>query len=196
MFDIPNKFIVSSRLSTLDSKEILYILQLAHSNWEEQNLSKRMRRYPKTPIICIGISNPQELERVIHDDIPIIHIQENCIALQRVQERQDRYQNYINNLLWVGTSSLWGVVGYNIKRIKSFRGTQWKMVISGGVVCLSMWTWYIILRMKRHYKFLKDDGHAFLMRRDVLRSRRNAVMQLLIPFWLFAGYSIEEFNKV
>ncbi|CAO3681290.1 unnamed protein product [Rhizopus stolonifer] len=155
-----------------------------------------MRWYPQTPIVCIGISNPQELERVIHDNIPVIHIQEDCIALQRVQERQDRYQNYINNLLWIGTSSAWYLAGHSIKKVKTLEANRWIMGLCGGTACLSLWTYYVILRMKQHYRFLKDDGRAILIRKDVIRSRRNTLMQVLIPFWALVGYSVEAFNKI
>ncbi|ORE07160.1 hypothetical protein BCV72DRAFT_187632, partial [Rhizopus microsporus var. microsporus] len=140
MFDIPNQFIVSSRLSTLDSQDILAILQTAQSKWDERILLQRMRKHPKTPLICIGISNPQELERVIGHDIPVIHIQPDCKALQRVRERHDRYQSCINQLLWIGTSSLWGLLGYTVKKFMQRVPPKWLGILCGSSVCLSLWT--------------------------------------------------------
>lgn len=230
MFDIPNQFIVSSRLSTLDSQDILTILQTAQSKWDERILLERMRKHPKTPLICIGISNPQELERVIGHDIPVIHIQSDCKALQRVQERYDRYQGYINQLLWIGTNSLWGLLGYSIQiivgpspdtmataiqlnpnvysagyQIYGFGQTIWNKlavkkfmqrvppkwlgILCGSGVCLSLWTVYLMRRIKRHYKFIKDHEHVLLMRKDVMSARGHCWMQLFLPVCAFIGYS-------
>ncbi|KAI9264432.1 hypothetical protein BY458DRAFT_514000 [Sporodiniella umbellata] len=192
MFNIPNKFIVSSRLSTLDSQDILRILQVTQSNWDEKILARRMRQYPQIPIICIGISNPQELDRVVNDNIPIIHIQDTCIALQRVQERQGNFMHYVNCLLWMGTSSAWFLVGYTARKTKIFEENSRMMLgISGGVICLSLWTYYVVLRMRRHYLFLKEKGRVILMRKDILRSR-HTLIQILMPLWALIGYSFEK----
>ncbi|GAA5794928.1 hypothetical protein HPULCUR_000276 [Helicostylum pulchrum] len=57
-----------------------------------------MKRYPNTPIIGVGISNPVELSRVISSNIPVIHIQND--------------------------SFIWGLFGYKMMNNKLFKRGQ------------------------------------------------------------------------
>ncbi|KAG1077296.1 hypothetical protein G6F42_024939 [Rhizopus arrhizus] len=121
MIDIPASFIISSRLSVLDSKDILRVVHLAQQKWKESQVKSRMQQHSKTPLLAVGISNPQELSTVIASDIPIIHIENDCKALQAVQKREIQHQRHKSRVYMTLVSSLWGYLLYQLKYNGIFR---------------------------------------------------------------------------
>ncbi|KAI9361363.1 hypothetical protein BD770DRAFT_408524 [Pilaira anomala] len=117
MKEIPTRFIISSRLSTLEPKEIIRIVYLAGSQWNEKQVKERMAKYPNRPFMGVGISNPQELSQVIKNDIPVIHIQEDCKALLGVQKRWVRNIKIWNRILNLTSASVWGLFSFKVIHI-------------------------------------------------------------------------------
>ncbi|KAL9539663.1 hypothetical protein MBANPS3_010131 [Mucor bainieri] len=189
MIDIPASFIISSRLSVLDSKDILRVIHLAQLKWSESQVKSRMQQHSTAPLLAVGISNPQELATVIASDIPIIHIENDCKALQAVQKREIQHQRRKSRVYMALLSSLWGVLLYQLKYNGLFRlarGTEVvdlrvfergrlplpNMVVAGislGVTaCLAWITKRRLHRKRMQYDYIDggDDGFV-LLRNDV-----------------------------
>lgn len=216
MLDIPASFIISSRLSTLDSKDILRIIHLAQEKWNQAQVQHRMTKYKDTPIIGVGISNPQELSRVISSDIPIIHIQNDCKALQAVQKRHIAKTRFKNQLIMMGTSCLWGLFGYQVINTTSKilkRGSDMvqlpifengNLPIPNYIICGYTVSMTVILswiskrllynRIRMEYQYCEKEKEFLLLRNDVLYGKFRFFVQTIIPY-CFIGLSVYRYKK-
>ena len=217
MVNIPPTFITSSRLSTLEPKDILTILQLTEKKWNRTQIEKRMSLYKETPLVGVGISNPQELDRVVYQDIPVIHIEKECKSLQAVQKKSARNIWFINRLLFVGTASMWGLFGYNILNKRFFkRGsdiTQIAVLEKGTIpipnymvatftlsmTCLLSWMTKRLLynRMRTEYEYNDQEGECILYRNDVIYSKLQYFLRVILPYCGFSlsFYSIMKYKR-
>ncbi|GAN08784.1 hypothetical protein MAM1_0223d08300 [Mucor ambiguus] len=204
MIDIPASFIISSRLSALDSKDILRVIHLAQQKWKESQVKSRMQHHSTTPLLAVGISNPQELSTVIANDIPIIHIENDCKALQAVQKREIQHQQRTSRVYMTLLSSLWGLLlcqlrynglfklkrGADVVDLRVFeRGSLPlpNIMIAGtslGVMACLAW----ITKRRLHKKRMQydcidggDDGFI-LLRNDVSFSRFSFIATDVIPY--------------
>lgn len=202
MLEVPSQFVISSRLSTLEAKEILEIIQFTAKIWNEKSVEQRMKRYPSIPIMGVGISNPQELQRVISGDIPVIHIQDNCEALQAVQKREIRNRHFYHRWLLLSSASIWGIwIGQLVKSMRLLkRGhdvIQVPLFEKGNlpipnymmglctlsVTCLLSWfTQRVHQKIRHEYAYFMDKKHMILVRNDVLYSKRRYFLQTVIPY--------------
>lgn len=208
MVEIPASFIISSRLSLLDTKEILDILRLAQQRWKEKQVKKRMIDHKDTPLFAVGISNPQELTTVMEQDIPAIHIQFDCKALQAVQKREIRQQQFTNRLFMLMTSSLWGLYVYHLKYSHIFkkgtdsvqlrvfeRGTipfPNAMVVGLGAgfsICLGWVSQRLLSRQRKQYYCVENEKEFLLLRNDIIRSPCRFVVSNVLPYCLI-GLSV------
>lgn len=217
MLDIPASFIISSRLSTLDSKDILRIIHLAEPRWQEGQIKQRMLKHHSTPILGIGISNPQELSQVISSDIPIIHIQNDCKSLQAVQKRSIQQYRFTSRFLMTGTASLWGLFGHQVvssitQVLLKSQGNDMvqlpvlesgnipvpKYIICGytlSVTLLLGWISKRLLydRMRNEYQCMEKEGEFLLLRNDVLYGKFRYFIQTIIPY-CFIGLSVYHYK--
>ncbi|KAI8983503.1 hypothetical protein BDB01DRAFT_791023 [Pilobolus umbonatus] len=207
MINIPTSFIVQSRLASLESKDVGSIIGHAHNHTDEACLQSHMNNYPNRPIIGIGISNPVELKRAIDMNTPIIHIYKDCRALQGVQRRAWRAHKVNRGMMFVISSSLWGLIGHYMKRIQWKRGEDVVMIpitSTGSVpvsnytmvgvtllvtVGMSIWSNRILRSVRSSYKVIDDHGEFFLLRDNILRSTAKYYMQTVIPYWLI-GFTV------
>lgn len=215
MLDIPSCFVISSRLSTLDSKEVVGIIQLAGKKWNENQVLKRMNKYPVTPIIGVGISNPQELSRVISGDIPVMHIQDDCKALQAVQKRNIRNSRLCNRFVMMNSASLWGLFihkminnqglfkrGQDIIQVPIFETGNLPIpnyivgICTISITFILSWITKRILfnKIRNEYEYYMENNQVILIRNDVLYSKTRYIIQTLIPY-CFIGLSVYHFKK-
>ncbi|KAF1799164.1 hypothetical protein V8B55DRAFT_1518994 [Mucor lusitanicus] len=204
MIDIPASFIISSRLSVLDSKDILRVIHLAQQKWNESQVKSRMQHHSTTPLLAVGISNPQELSTVIANDIPIIHIESDCKALQAVQKREIQHQRHKSRVYMTLLSSLWGCLLYQLKYNGLFRLKRGADVVDvrvfergslplpnvmiagislGLTACLAWITKRRLHKKRMQYDCIDggDDGFV-LLRNDVSFSRFSFIAADVIPY--------------
>lgn len=184
MSRINSDFITNSRLSTLEPKDIVRILYLAENKWNKRKVEERMNRYSQTPIIGIGISNPQELTQVMNSDIPVIHIENDCKSLQAVQRRLLKKTRLLNRLLTSISSSLLGYVVSFTSQLKFKRGNDMIEIeifengilpipnyIIGSttlsITCALLWLTRKLLN-KPEYIYTAKEGECILYRSDIL----------------------------
>lgn len=207
MLELNPSFVISSRLSTLDSKDILRIIHLAEKKWNKKQIKARMRQHGGTPILGVGISNPQELSRVMYDDIPVIHIQSDCKSLQAVQRKYIRNLKIWHRVLMIGTSSLWGMFGYGLTQFTFKRGndtTQIRIFENGNIpvpnyilgastltftFVLSWITKKLFYNIRDEYQIQVQDGECILYRNDIIYSKFKYFIRIVVPYW-FIGLSV------
>lgn len=207
MLELNPSFVISSRLSTLDSKDILRIIHLAEKRWNEKQIKARMSQHGETPVIGVGISNPQELSRVMYDDIPVIHIQSDCKSLQAVQRKYIRNLKIWHRVLMIGTSSLWGMFGYGLTQFGFKRGndtTQIRIFENGNIpvpnyilgastltftFVLSWITKKLFCNIRDEYQIQMQDGECILYRNDIIYSKFKYFIRIVVPYW-FIGLSV------
>ncbi|KAI8374334.1 uncharacterized protein BYT42DRAFT_639450 [Radiomyces spectabilis] len=177
MLDIPSSFIASSSFSSLEAKDILRLHSLIQTRWHEKRIQRRMHQRPHTPILAIGISNPQHLQRAMEMKIPVIHIDRHCLALKRVQQRYYRFfywKNQCTCFLLLALTSLVGpgqrALKYGMKLLNRYEGISKHHVIRGYVVGTSFLVSLIYMRwMRRQYHVIEIEDELFLLRDDVMR---------------------------
>ncbi|EPB82774.1 hypothetical protein HMPREF1544_10477 [Mucor circinelloides 1006PhL] len=204
MIDIPASFIISSRLSVLDSKDILRVVHLAQQKWKESQVKSRMQQHSKTPLLAVGISNPQELSTVIASDIPIIHIENDCKALQAVQKREIQHQRHKSRVYMTLVSSLWGYLLYQLKYNGIFRLKRGTDVVQlrvfergnlplpnmmvagislGLTACLAWITKRLLFKKRMQYDYIDGgDGDFVIIRNDVSFSKFSFIATDVIPY--------------
>ncbi|CAO3626449.1 unnamed protein product [Mucor fragilis] len=204
MIDIPASFVISSRLSVLDSKDILRVIHLAQQRWRESQVTSRMQHHSTTPLLAVGISNPQELATVVANDIPIIHIENDCKALQAVQKREIQRQRHKSRVYLSLLSSVWGCLLYQLKYNSLFRLKRGADVVQlrvfergslplpntlvagislGLTACLAWITKRVLHSKRMQYGYIDggDDGFV-LLRNDVSFSRFRFLAADVIPY--------------
>lgn len=213
MLELPSSFVISSRLSTLDAKDVLGILHFAGKKWNERQVLARMRRYPATPVMGVGISNPQELHRVICGDIPVIHIQKDCEALQAVQKRDIRHQRLYHGFAMINAASVWGLFiqkmmkggiferGQDVVQVAVFETGN--IPIPNYVIGICTLSMTVILawiskrvhhKMVHEYAYYMEDKQMILIRKDVLYSKGRLFLQTVIPY-CFIGLSVYHYKN-
>ncbi|KAI8377181.1 hypothetical protein EDC96DRAFT_494771, partial [Choanephora cucurbitarum] len=217
MIGLPSSCIISSRLSSLDSKDVIRIVEVAREKWREDEIKRRMKRNRSLPILGVGISNPEELCILASNDIPVIHIQRECKSLQALQKRCCRTRKIKNRLyLWL-TSSLWGMIcRFAIKyRGKLKRGEDtfhlsfltrsnipipYYMIggITFGLTMGLCWFTQKLLRRdirRSEYSVHEKNGVFLLIRNDTLYSRSQFIIQTVVPSY-FISLSVCYFHKL
>lgn len=207
MLDIPASFIISSRLSVLDSKEISNIIHLAQSRWNESQVQQRIKQGKM--ILGVGIANPQELATVMAYNVPIIHIRHDCISLQAVQKRREKQQKWIHGVQFLLSSSSWGLFGYYLQKLNLKRGMDTMeldvfekgklpiphYIIFLGTLTISVSLGYFTKRLlynkirKNEYEYIDKQDIFILLRNDILYSRFRYFLQTVIPY-CFIGLSV------
>lgn len=217
MIDLPSSCIISSRLSSLDSKEVTRIVEFAKEKWREDEIKKRMKRNRSSPILGIGISNPEELCILVSNEIPVIHIQRECKSLQALQKRYCQTRKIKNRMYLLLTSSLWGMI---YKFMMKHKGKLQRgedtfhfslltrsnipvpyYMIGGLTIGLTMslcWFTQKLLRygIRRSEYSVHEKNKVFLLiRNDALYSRSQFFMQTVVPSYLI-GLSVCYFHKL
>ncbi|KAI8082503.1 uncharacterized protein B0P05DRAFT_468044 [Gilbertella persicaria] len=210
MIELPSSYIISSRLSALDSKDVLRIVHFAQEKWKEQEIKKRMKKRG-SPILGIGISNPEELSTLVANNIPVIHIQRECKSLQALQKRHFKEKKIKNRIyLWL-TSSLWGILCKFIlrhkHRLKKGQDTFHFSVLNqsnvpiphymiGGITfTLTIGLCWITKKLlfqhirTSEYYVHEKEGDFLLIRNDALYSKSQFIIQTIIPSFLI-GFSV------
>jgi hypothetical protein len=216
MIDIPASFIISSRLSVLDSKDILRIIHVAQQKWKESQVRDRMLHYNKTPLLAVGISNPQELATVISNDIPVIHVQNDCKALQAVQKRDIQNQRRKSRIYMTLISSLWGFFLYQSKYNNIFKlkrgadAVQLRVFERGSLplpntmiagigvgltMCLTWITKRILYKKRMQYDYIEEDDEFILLRNDILFSRFSYFITGVIPYCII-GLGMFSYKRI
>ncbi|CEP09704.1 hypothetical protein [Parasitella parasitica] len=216
MIDIPASSIISSRLSVLDSKDILRVIHVAQQKWKESQVKSRMLNHKTTPLLAVGISNPQELSTVISSDIPIIHIQNDCKALQAVQRREIQHQRHKSRIYMTLLSSLWGYVFYQLKHNSMFKLKRGADAVQYGVfergnlplpnvtiagitlgltACLSWVTKRILSQKRLQYDYIQQNEEFVVVRNDILYSKASFFARDVIPYCVI-GLGVFCYKKI
>ncbi|KAG2225093.1 hypothetical protein INT45_011775, partial [Circinella minor] len=185
--EIPSSFIVSSKLSPLEPTEIPRIVHLAKAKCRSKCLEKRMRLYPKTPIMAVGISNLHDIQRVMTADVPVIHIQQDCLALKSAQLRHTRELKYCRIVEGLLSSGLWAVY-FAAKRTTKRRFLYVPVI-------LTAYTAYFLRTSRRDYTVVGEHLHNqqnnvnnsslddfVLVRNDVRRSHIQFMLGTWVPY--------------
>ncbi|KAI9270561.1 hypothetical protein BDA99DRAFT_502126 [Phascolomyces articulosus] len=178
MMEIPSSFIVSSKLSPLEPSEIPRIVHLARTKCRPKCLEKRMRHYPKTPIMAVNISNPHDMHRVMSADVPVIHIQQDCLALQSAQLRHTRELKYCRIAEGLLSSGLWALY------FAAKRSTKRRFLYVP--VILTAYTAYFLRTSRRDYTVISEqeenNDDFVLVRNDVRRSPIQFILGTWVPY--------------
>ncbi|CAO3649493.1 unnamed protein product [Cunninghamella echinulata] len=208
MLDIPPSFIVSSKLSPLEPTDVLRLLGLAQTRWNDKCVEQSMIRYPSRPILAAGISNPQDLQRVISYGVPVIHLENECQSLQRAQQRSLKELRYIHVIGFFSTASLWGSFSALLVYLPSlhlhnqhhhyhyfhiYRKFIEKLpasIIYGistmTFVTLTLYTAQFMRSLRYSYNMFIIDKESFLLRNDVLYSNPWFFLKKVVPYCLTA----------
>ncbi|KAI8878134.1 hypothetical protein K501DRAFT_259195 [Backusella circina FSU 941] len=198
MLDIPSKCIVSSRLSNLDTEGIRRVIHQAQTLVPESSFQKHFRNNPNTSLLAVGISNPEELRLVIDRDIPIIHIQKNCQALQAAQKHYWGTRFYTRKLLKLVVSGLWAIFGTGVSKIRFKRGQDNvdvpvlngsiplpNLLLVGSMSCvgflLCLVTKRLIKSNRRDYHVM-DQEEFILIQDNVRRGSIKFTIQSILPY--------------
>ncbi|KAI7866812.1 hypothetical protein BDF14DRAFT_1743340 [Spinellus fusiger] len=103
--DIPNACVVSFKVSRLEPKDVLRVLQLVQGVWNEDCI-RPLLSHPTSLVMAVGISNPHDLQRAIKANVPVLHIDSACQAL-KAQEHHRLTQQRVS-----GMEILLAAVGY------------------------------------------------------------------------------------
>jgi len=163
-----------------------------------------MQQHSKTPLLAVGISNPQELSTVIASDIPIIHIENDCKALQAVQKREIQHQRHKSRVYMTLVSSLWGYLLYQLKYNGIFRLKRGTDVVQlrvfergnlplpnmmvagislGLTACLAWITKRLLFKKRMQYDYIDGgDGDFVIIRNDVSFSKFSFIATDVIPY--------------
>ena len=110
-----------------------------------------MRLYPKTPIMAVGISNLHDIQRVMTADVPVIHIQQDCLALQSAQLRHTRELKYCRVVEGLLSSGLWALY-FAAKRTTKRRFLYVPVI-------LTAYTAYFLRTSRRDYTVVGERHH-------------------------------------
>ncbi|CAO3607564.1 unnamed protein product [Cunninghamella blakesleeana] len=171
-----------------------------------------MIRYPTKPILAAGISNPQDLQRVINYEVPIIHLESECQSLRKAQQRYLKERRYIHVIGFISSASLWGIFSAFyfttnnknhfttflpspsssfIVHYKKFIEKIPTSIIYGGsttlFVSLTLFTAQFMRSLRYSYKMLTIDKETFLLRNDILYSSPWFILKRVIPYCLTAS---------
>ncbi|KAI8341401.1 hypothetical protein BC941DRAFT_467452 [Chlamydoabsidia padenii] len=189
MLDIPSSFILSSKLSPLEPKDVLRLLELAQTRWNDNCVERCMTTHPNRPLLAAGISNPQDLQRVITYGVPVIHLERECQSLQGAQRRHLNDLKYIHLFGFVGSASGWGGLGAlisNQRYSRKLAESAPAAMIYGGttmvVVALSLYTAQFMRTLRYTYKLRMIGDEYFLLRDDVVYSGAWFVLKKIVPY--------------
>lgn len=167
-----------------------------------------MIRYPNRPILAAGISNPQDLQRVINYGVPVIHLESECQSLRKAQQRYLKEKQYIHVIGFISSASIWGTLGAifftsnNNKNYLTFisplSSAYRKLIekvpaaiIYGGsttlFVSLTLFTAQFMRSLRYSYKMLTIDKESFLLRNDILYSSPWFILKKVVPYCLTAS---------
>ncbi|KAI9488000.1 hypothetical protein BDB00DRAFT_850597 [Zychaea mexicana] len=184
--DIPTSFIVSSKLSPLEPADIPRIVHLAKQKCRPSCLERRMRKHPKTPIMAVGISNLHDMQRVMTADVPVIHIQQDCLALRGAQLRHTRELKYCRVVEGLLSSGLWAL--YFAAVTTGTRSSMMKRRFLYVPMILTAYTAYFLRTSRRDYTVLEDNASFVLVRNDVRRSRVQFVLRTWVPYCILGVF--------
>ncbi|KAF7723581.1 hypothetical protein EC973_001822 [Apophysomyces ossiformis] len=136
------------------------------------------------PLIAVGISNPQDLQRAITSGIPIIHIQKTCLALKGAQRRHVRDTQAWNTTQLLSLAILWGSGGaYLTKRpFPQHASPVRRICLGAAAISLVLYTLRLMRVLRRDYDIIEEQDESFLLRNDVAESRLRHVIRIWLPF--------------
>ncbi|KAI7881298.1 hypothetical protein K492DRAFT_67466 [Lichtheimia hyalospora FSU 10163] len=187
MLKIPSTSIISSKLSPLEPADIPRIVQFAQSRCNNSCLERHLQTYPETALMAVGISNQHDLQRVMTAQVPVIHIEHDCEALQGAHRRQHRDAKYMRFLHRTLSTGLWGLFftfGAGVRN-----STRLYPAL------LTAYTLYVFRATRNDYSILQDEKHFVLIRDDARHTPMQFIMRTVIPycvqcasmFFLFKG---------
>ncbi|KAI8085177.1 uncharacterized protein BX664DRAFT_338735 [Halteromyces radiatus] len=189
MLNIPSSFILSSKLSPLEPKDVLRLLELAQTRWNDNCVQYCMDNHPNRPLLAAGISNPQDLQRVISYGVPVIHLEHDCQSLQGAQRRHLNDLKYIHFLEFISSAGCWGGLGALISHPRWSRKVTENVpaaMIYGGttmaIVALSLYTAQFMRKLRYNYKLKMIKDEYFLLRDDVVYSGFWFVTKKIVPY--------------
>ncbi|KAG0193267.1 hypothetical protein DFQ28_005885 [Apophysomyces sp. BC1034] len=155
-----------------------------------------MAQYPNIPLIAVGISNPQDLQRAVTSGIPIIHLQRNCLALKGAQRRHVREMHAWRATQLIGLVILWGSSGAYVSKKSIPNGLSWvmKSCVGAAALSLTLYTLRLMFVLRSDYDMVQEKNEFFLLRDDVGESRVRHVMRIWLPFSV-AGVAIGRFVR-
>lgn len=216
MLDIPSECIVSSRLSNLDTKGKSYelvllrfqmliskkgihrIIHQAQTLVPESSFQKYIQNNPNRSFLAVGISNPEELRLVIDREIPVIHIQKNCQALQAAQSHCWSTRFYTRKMLKLVVSGLWSIFGAGVSKLRFKRGQDNfdipvlsgsvplpNILLVGGMSCVGLLLCLVTTRLiksnRRDYHVM-DQEEFILIQDSVRRGSMRFTIQSILPY--------------
>ncbi|KAL0081425.1 hypothetical protein J3Q64DRAFT_1732118 [Phycomyces blakesleeanus] len=193
MIDIPSSYIVSSKLSPLEPQDVLRVLRLVQSEWNDECVKDRMNRHP-TPLIAVGIANPHDLQRVVRVGVPVIHLDRECRALKAAQARYLRELKYGQILASVGSAVLSGVLvarglkqmnGRSLRALLSKKSWFWMYFGGAGLIWIGQVS--LMRALKESYGLVTLQDECFMVRRDLVVNKWRSVLQRWLPYCLLVG---------
>lgn len=168
-------------------KDIPRIVQFAQSRCNNSCLERHLQTNPETALIAVGISNQHDLQRVMTAQVPVIHIEHDCQALQGAHKRQHREAKYMRFLHSTLSSGLWGLFFTFGSGVRN--STRLYPAL------LTAYTLYVFRTTRNDYYILQDDQHFVLIRDDARHTPMQFIMRTVIPycvqcasmFFLFKG---------
>ncbi|KAI9008894.1 hypothetical protein CLU79DRAFT_776252 [Phycomyces nitens] len=183
MIDVPSAYIVSSKLSPLEPQDVLRVLRLVQSEWNDDCVRDRLSRHP-TPLIAVGIANPHDLQRVVRVGVPVVHLDRECKALKGAQGRYLRELKFGQLLASAGSAGLSGVlVAMGLRMKERSRMMAWL----GGAGLLWMGQLRLMRALRESYRLVTVEDECFMVRRDLVVGRWRSVLQRWLPYCLLAG---------
>lgn len=169
--------------------DVLRLLELAQTRWNDKCAEQCMTMHPNRPLLAAGISNPQDLQRVISYGVPVIHLERECQSLQGAQRRHLKDLRYLHWVGFLGSAGCWGGLGALLSNNRYSRKlTEHAPVamIYGGttmvVVALSLYTAQFMRTLRYSYKLRIIDEEHFLLRDDVVYSGAWFVLKKIVPY--------------
>lgn len=169
--------------------DVLRLLELAQTRWNDRCAERCMKSHPNRPLLAAGISNPQDLQRVITYGVPVIHLELECQALQSYQRRHLNEIRYLHMLGFVGSAGGWGALGALISHQKYSRKLAESVPVAvfyGGttmmVVALSLYTASLMRTLRYTYKLRIIENEHFMLRDDVVYSGTWFVLKKMVPY--------------
>ncbi|KAI9323597.1 hypothetical protein BX666DRAFT_1888402 [Dichotomocladium elegans] len=173
MVQIPPSAIISSKLSPLKPADIPRILQCVQANCSEHCLAHHLRCKPDIALVAIGISNPHDMQRAMAANVPVIHIEKDCEALQGAYRRHVRDVKYIRLIHGLLSSSLWGFF------LAFGRGYRYRRLYPA---LLAAYTVYFFRSLRQDYNVVEDKDQFLLIRDDAQRTGFQFIVKLGLPY--------------
>ncbi|ORX42931.1 hypothetical protein DM01DRAFT_1411732 [Hesseltinella vesiculosa] len=190
MLTIPSSFVVSSKLSPLHPEDVDRLVRLVQTYWDEECVGDIMTQHPQQPLVAAGISNPQDLSRVLTTGVPVIHLERECSSLQLSQRRYWQGTQRQQAIGYVCSSLLWGACG-SVFVMPMSKHQRWldklpAPVVYGGttmaVVGLGLYTAQLLRSLRYNYSTVLLDNEYFLLRDDALQSTSRYLLKTLVPY--------------